>query len=195
LTDSAPAVSKKGEIEMEWMFMPLRRYADFSGRSRRMEFWMWQVAKFLASLVIWVLFAALAGGAIMTAGNDPAGIVAAGGAILTLGLVLMLLGLAIIIPDIAVTVRRLHDTDRTGWWILAPMAPYLVFWITVGTAATSGVRPDEIATGAVGIVAIVCLVAVFVLALMLLVFYSLAGPPGPNGFGPDPKGRGADVFS
>jgi len=180
---------------MEWMLMPLRRYADFSGRSRRMEFWMWQLAKFLVSVIIWVLFFALAGGAILTAGDDPARLMAAGGTIMLLALVVMILALAIFIPDLAVTVRRLHDTDRRGWWILAPLIPYLVLWVTIGTAVTSGARPEEMMAGGVGIIGLICLLAVFVLVLMLLVFYFLDGTPGPNRFGPDPKGRGADIFS
>ena len=180
---------------MEWMLMPLRRYAEFSGRSRRMEFWMWQLAKFLVSLGIWILFFAVAGGAMMTAGNDPERLVAAGGAVLVLALVCMILGLGIIIPDIAVTVRRLHDTNRSGWWILAPLVPYLVFWVTFGTAVSSGARPEELITGALGIVGLICLLAASVLALVLLVFYFLDGTPGPNRFGPDPKGRGSEVFS
>jgi uncharacterized membrane protein YhaH (DUF805 family) len=178
---------------MEWMFMPLRRYADFSGRSRRMEFWMWQVAKFLFSIVIWIVFFALVGGAMMSAGNGPEGVMAAGGAALIFLLLVMLLGLAIFIPDIAVTVRRLHDTNRSGWWILAPLVPYLVFWVTFGTAASSGASPEDLMTGPLAMVGLLCLLVAMVLALVLLVFYFLDGTPGPNRFGPDPKGRGGDA--
>ncbi len=181
---------------MEWMVMPLKRYADFSGRSRRMEFWMWQLAKFLVSIVIWVVFFALAGGAILTAGNDPSAVVAAGGIVILFSFVILILALAIIVPDIAVAVRRLHDTNRSGWWFLAPIVPYIVFWITFGAAATSGASPEEMVSGGVGMLGLLCLLAVFVLALVLIVFYFLDGTPGPNRFGPDPKGRGgAEVFS
>ena len=50
---------------MEWMFMPLKRYADFSGRSRRMEFWMWQLFQIIVYVVFIILMMALGGGAMM----------------------------------------------------------------------------------------------------------------------------------
>ena len=51
---------------MEYMFMPLRRYADFSGRSRRMEFWMWQLFLFLANMVLFIIAFAVIGGAMFS---------------------------------------------------------------------------------------------------------------------------------
>src|SRR5882762_6188096 len=97
---------------MDWMLMPLRRYAEFSGRSRRMEFWMWQLFKFLF-------------GSAMFSG-DPSQMVAAMGSMMLLWGLVMIFWLAIFIPDLAVTVRRLHDTNRSGWWILAPLVPYVI---------------------------------------------------------------------
>jgi uncharacterized membrane protein YhaH (DUF805 family) len=46
---------------MEWMFMPLKRYADFSGRSRRMEYWMWVVFQFLIFIAFMILMVAVGG--------------------------------------------------------------------------------------------------------------------------------------
>jgi len=168
---------------MEWMLMPLKRYADFSGRSRRMEFWMWQVFKFLIIIAFYVLLFAVAGTALMTAGQNPSGIMAVGGAALIIWLLMMIFFLAILIPDIAVAVRRLHDTNRSGWWILAPIAPYLLVILGGVMAASS---PD--APGLGGILVILGMVGVFGLGLMLLVFYFLEGTRGPNQYGPDPKG-------
>ena len=53
---------------MEWMLMPLRRYADFSGRSRRMEFWMWRLAGQMSCLraLLFILVFAMIGAALMT---------------------------------------------------------------------------------------------------------------------------------
>jgi uncharacterized membrane protein YhaH (DUF805 family) len=165
---------------MEYMFMPLRRYADFSGRSRRMEFWMWQVFKFAVVMVFYVILFALAGSAMLS--GDPSAVMAVGGIVLVLSLVLMLFGLAIIIPDIAVAVRRLHDTERSGWWILAPLAPYVLV-IIGGTMVASTQDP----TGPGAILIMIGMVAVCGLALTLLVFYFLEGTKGPNKYGPDPK--------
>ena len=55
---------------MEWMLMPLKRYADFSGRSRRMEFWMWQVFKSLVGCAFMVLFLILFGAAFASFGQS-----------------------------------------------------------------------------------------------------------------------------
>jgi len=82
--------------------------------------------------------------------TDPAGLIFG-----VFGLVM----LGLLIPSIAVTFRRLHDTNRSAWWLLIGLVPFLG-------------------------------------ALVLLVFYFLDGTPGPNKFGPDPKGRGAaEVFA
>jgi len=176
---------------MEWMLMPLKRYADFSGRSRRMEFWMWQLFKFLVVLALWVVMFVLIGSAAMS--GDAGALMAMGGVAMVVWLVAMLFFLAIIIPDIAVAVRRLHDTDRTGWWILAPIVPYLVMWFSFLGGAASG---SEGGLAAGGILGLIALVVFFGLCIMLLVFYFTEGTKGPNRFGPDPKGANTgEVFA
>ena len=89
--------------------------------------------------------------------------------------------LAIIIPDIAVSVRRLHDTNRSGFWLLAPIATYIL--VIVGLVSQSR------AISGIG------LILTLVAAIALLVFYFLDGTAGDNRFGPDPKSRGnEEVF-
>ena len=169
---------------MEWMFMPLRRYADFSGRSRRMEFWMWQLFQVIVYVVVVALAMALGGGAMMMMGRggDPSSLLAAGGAMMIVILLYGVFCLAVLIPSIAVAVRRLHDTNRTGWWVLAPLAPY-VLMIIAGTMVAAS--PDSAAVA--GGIALVSMVAMLVLVIVLLVFYFLEGTKGPNRYGPDPK--------
>jgi uncharacterized membrane protein YhaH (DUF805 family) len=184
---------------MHWMLMPLKRYAEFSGRSRRMEFWMWQLFKFLISCVIWVIFIALFGSAMFS--GDPTQLMAAMGSMMLLWGLCMIFGLAIIIPDIAVSVRRLHDTNRTGWWLLAPLVPYVIAIVAMGGtigmgAAMGGKESGAAAMGIGGIIFMICMIAVLALGVTLIVFYFLEGTPGPNRFGPDPKGReSGEVFS
>ena len=174
---------------MEYMFMPLKRYADFSGRSRRMEFWMWQLFKFGVVMAFYVILFAVAGSAIFS--GDPTALAATGGIVLILSLVLMLFMLAIIVPDIAVAVRRLHDTERSGWWILAPLVPYLLM-ILLGTMVVA----DPSMAGTVGILVMVCMLAALALGITLLVFYFLEGTRGPNKYGADPKAENAsEVFA
>lgn len=127
---------------MEWMLMPLRRYADFSGRSRRKEYWMFVLLNILISTAIGVL----AMGLFVAEFSEEAMI-----AILypVLGLA-ALYSLVAFIPGLAVTIRRLHDTDRSGWWILAGAIPVigafllLAFYVTEGTRGPNRFGPDPV---------------------------------------------------
>lgn len=167
---------------MEWMLMPLRRYAEFSGRSRRMEYWMWAVFQFLISIVFQILIFAVGGGAMMATGGDPTAALAAGGAIMVIFGLAILISLAFIIPSIAVSVRRLHDTNRSGWWLLAPLGGYVLAFL--GGSMESGA------------IAMIGMLVAIGFAITLIVFYFLDGTPGPNRYGEDPKGRGtADTFA
>jgi uncharacterized membrane protein YhaH (DUF805 family) len=95
---------------MEWMLLPLKRYADFEGRSQRKEYWMFMLGYVLAAIVLGFLVVIV----------RPVG----------LGL-LGLLGLAIIVPSIAVQVRRFHDQDKSGWFVLLGFIPYIGWLIVV----------------------------------------------------------------
>ena len=176
---------------MEYMFMPLKRYADFSGRSRRMEFWMWQLFQIIVYVGFTLLMMLLGGGMMMMNPSDPGAIASGGGVILILGALYLIYILAVFIPSLAVSVRRLHDTNRSGWWILAPLAPYILVVLGLGMAASS---PDS--PGGGGAVMLIGVAGVAILGLMLLVFYFLEGTRGPNRFGPDPKGgANEEVFA
>jgi uncharacterized membrane protein YhaH (DUF805 family) len=192
---------------MNWMLLPLRRYADFGGRSRRMEFWMWQLFMFLVNFVVMIIAFAIIGGAMFSImRNNPEAFESSGdynydgaysadsvppdAALATIGVagivifgLLVLWWLAILIPNIAVAVRRLHDTNRSGWWLLAPLAPYFVGLVV----AMAAVAVPDLAILA-GLVSLLAMLVAFGLGIMLLVFYCLEGTRGPNRFGPDPKG-------
>jgi uncharacterized membrane protein YhaH (DUF805 family) len=179
---------------MEWMLMPLKRYADFSGRSRRMEYWMWVVFQALIAIAFLVVLLAVGGAALMS--GDPAQMVAVGGIVILLYLLWALLGLIFFIPNLAVTVRRLHDTNRSGWWVLAPWGPYLLMIFASAAIVGTTSKPDETTLGMMGLVMIVLGLAALVLGLVVLVFLFLEGTKGPNQYGPDPKSpTPAGVFS
>lgn len=170
---------------MEWMIMPLRRYAEFSGRSRRQEFWVWQLLKVLVSLVFMIVIGIVFGVSIASvAGSSNPASVGAGAAIgmgvgLLVYLVMLILGLAVLVPDIAVSVRRLHDTDRSGLWLLSVIGCYVVGYVLflVGAMAQSS---------AIAVVGGIALLGGFVVAVTLLVFMCLPGTIGPNRYGADP---------
>jgi uncharacterized membrane protein YhaH (DUF805 family) len=171
---------------MEWMFMPLKRYADFSGRSRRMEFWMWQVFQIALYILVVIFSIGLGGSAMMMVGNDPSRALAAGGMIILIFALYGIYCLAVFIPSLAVAVRRLHDTNRSGWWVAGPIVPYILLVVAGGIASGS---PDSAPVA--GILGLLATLALFGFVIVLLVFYFLDGTPGTNRYGPDPKGRGA----
>ena len=175
---------------MHWMLMPLKRYAELSGRSRRMEYWMFQLFMILVYVALMVLMMMVGGGALMS-GGDPNALAAAGGAVMLIGGIYVLFGLVMFIPNLAVSIRRLHDTNRSGWWILAPLAGYVLVLAGAAMAASS---PDNPGLG--GILSVIGMIVVLGLGLTLLVFLFLEGTRGPNNYGPDPKGEALDqVFA
>lgn len=94
---------------MSWYFAVLKKYAVFSGRARRKEYWFFFLFTILASLIL-----AIVDNLIGTF-DQRQGIGLLGG----------IYSLAVLIPSLAVTVRRLHDTDRSGWWILIAFLPLI----------------------------------------------------------------------
>ena len=122
---------------LDWMLMPYKRYVDFSGRSRRKEYWMFQLLIVIVYIVLSVIMAMGAPSV------DPAtGQLSGGGALMSIGTGLFgLFWLGTIIPSIAVSVRRMHDQDRSGWWILCPIAN-IVFLFIEGTRGDNRFGPD-----------------------------------------------------
>ncbi|MEP2101980.1 MAG: DUF805 domain-containing protein [Parasphingorhabdus sp.] len=94
---------------MEWMLLPLKRYAEFSGRSRRKEYWMFFLFSIILGLIASAIDTLLLGFSFEN--NGP---------------VNSILSLALLVPSLAVSVRRLHDTGRSGWWLL------LIFLVLIG---------------------------------------------------------------
>jgi uncharacterized membrane protein YhaH (DUF805 family) len=94
---------------MHWYTDVLKKYTEFSGRARRQEYWMFFLFNFIISIVISIIDAVLGLG--------------------FLGLIYML---AVLLPSIAVAIRRLHDTDRSGWWFLIGFVPLIGgIWLLV----------------------------------------------------------------
>lgn len=137
---------------MDWMFLPLKRYADFQGRSRRKEYWMfWLLTVIIMAVLYTLLFATMP--AMPQPGPDgmvdPAAAEAAmsGGSSIVF-ILIMVVGLALLIPSLAVTVRRLHDQDKSGWMILLGLIPLVggliifIFMLLDGTRGPNRFGPD-----------------------------------------------------
>jgi len=87
---------------MEWYISVLKDYATFSGRARRKEYWMFILFNIIVSIVINVV-----------------------GAVIGFEMLGLIYSLAVIVPSLAVGARRLHDTGRSGWWLLIGLIPLI----------------------------------------------------------------------
>lgn len=132
---------------MDWMLLPYKRYVDFSGRSQRKEYWMFVLFTAVVSLLIdgtlggtWSVLTGLRHAPSM-AGSLLGGI----------------FGLVNLLPTLAVAVRRLHDTDRSGWWLLIGLIPLigslilLWFFISDGTPGPNRFGDDPKGRGLYGV--------------------------------------------
>ena len=103
----------------------LRQYATFSGRARRSEYWFFRLFYALVMIALFVVLlvvAGVAGGIAGATGSDSIG--AGGGiAIILLYLVILVVALGFFLPSLAVEARRLHDVDRSAWWLLLTFVP------------------------------------------------------------------------
>lgn len=86
---------------MHWYLVVLRKYAVFSGRARRKEYWMFFLFNTLVALGLGVVLGLIGSPKLAASANQ-------------------IYSLAVIIPGLAVSVRRMHDIGRSGWWILFP---------------------------------------------------------------------------
>ncbi|WP_368164405.1 DUF805 domain-containing protein [Aeromonas sp. R6-2] len=118
---------------MKWYLSVLKQYAVFRGRARRKEFWMFTLINLV---VIAALFMVMA----MVGSPEVA------------AMVTFICPLAVCLPALAVNVRRLHDVDRSGWWLLISLIPLvgplvlLYFQVSAGTAGPNRFGDDPKAT-------------------------------------------------
>ena len=111
---------------MNWYLEVLKRYAQFDGRARRAEYWYFTLFSTIAVVVLIVLDYALGIYPILTG----------------------LYAFAVFFPSLGVSIRRLHDTDRSGWWILISLVPLigaialLVFYVQDSDYGSNGYGPN-----------------------------------------------------
>jgi len=118
---------------MDWYFKVLRNYIGFGGRARRKEYWMFVLVSFILGGVLGILDNMFK---LSIRGDN--------------GMLTTLYSIAIFLPTWAVTFRRLHDTDRSAWWLLLLIIPFIGFVVTLiftcqrGTAGPNRFGPDPI---------------------------------------------------
>ena len=111
----------------DWFFDVLKnKYATFEGRARRKELWYFQLMAYV--IATGLLFIDVLTGTF----NSDVG----------MGLLSGIYGVAIIIPHIAISIRRLHDTNHSGWWLLLVVIP-IVGWIILIIICTRDSPPEQ----------------------------------------------------
>jgi uncharacterized membrane protein YhaH (DUF805 family) len=111
---------------VNWYLAVLKKYADFTGRARRTEFWMYLLFTLIIVVVLNVVEMIIG----------------------TMGVIGFAYGLGTLLPSIAVTTRRLHDTGRSGWWQLIGLIPLvglivmIVFTVQEGAKGANAYGPD-----------------------------------------------------
>lgn len=93
---------------MTWYLEVLKKYAVFNGRARRKEYWFFALFNIIINIILSGIDSVVTGAGVLPG----------------------LYSLAVLIPSIAVAVRRLHDTNRSGWWILIGLIP-VIGWIVL----------------------------------------------------------------
>jgi len=127
---------------MGLMFAPLKRYFDFSGRSRRKEYWLFAILIWILLIGAMILDATLGLGGTATSSSEYGDGTASASFNLSGGILTLIVLLLIIIPALAVSIRRMHDQDKSGWWILVPIAGPIMVAFIGGTAGPNRFGPD-----------------------------------------------------
>jgi uncharacterized membrane protein YhaH (DUF805 family) len=131
----------EGGHTMEYMFMPFKRYFDFSGRSRRKEYWMFVLLYIVLYVVAGILDVQLGFATAQTASEFGDGGASASvnmqGGMLSLGVMLVFF-----IPLLACAVRRCHDNDKSGWFVLIPIYGAIIVLFLEGTRGPNRFGPD-----------------------------------------------------
>ncbi|MEF9952131.1 MAG: DUF805 domain-containing protein [Clostridium sp.] len=138
---------------MFWYILRWKRSFDFKGRSRRTEYWMSFLVDLFISFFLGFVSISMGMG----------------------GLLPQVYSFLIILPVLAVTVRRLHDTGRSGWWILLMGFP--------SVSELVALNPDM----AVSLLGIILSIASFAAVITLFIFMFQDGQVGENNYGLNPK--------
>lgn len=123
---------------MNWYLEVLKKYAVFNGRARRKELWFFVLFNIIASIILRIVDGVLG----ISIGGQ--------GGVEGVGILSLIYLLGVIIPSIAVTVRRLHDIDKSGWWFLIVFVPLIggivliIFNVLPGTQGPNRFGEDPI---------------------------------------------------
>ena len=156
----------------------LRKYADFSGRATRAEYWWWVLATFIVGMALGSIDAFIYSIIDQEWASTPFATI---------------FHLAILLPNLAVTARRLHDIGKSGWWVLVWFILAVISWIPVvvglilflGEALTGQFDAESFLPLIIG--GAITLLMELALLLWVILWMARQGESGPNSYGPDPR--------
>ena len=101
---------------MNWYLKCWKQYADFSGRARRKEYWIFSLINYIIIFFLYILQIVMIEGTLW----------------LIFPIIFFLYAVAVFLPGLAVNIRRLHDIGKSGWWYLIYLIPIIgAIWLTV----------------------------------------------------------------
>ena len=142
---------------MKWFIMALQKYAQFNVRSTRQEFWMFFLFYVLFGLASQLIDKLLYN-------------------VIHFQFVNVIFSLAMFIPNLAITVRRLHDINKSAWWLLL----YLMPFVGLGFTAALYLASDMVSSIVYFVIALS-----FIIFIWFIVLLAKKGTPGPNQYGQD----------
>lgn len=160
---------------MQYFLNALKNYANFNGRARRREFWIFVFVAAAVTAIATLVAIAISGGLGQTDGRTLMGLPPMAFGVLAAAILIF------ICPVLSVTVRRLHDTGHSALWITFLIAFYIAMALTV--AVQSFMAALAIASFALGFVTFILFVTNFIL------LFCADSQKGENQYGPNPKGE------
>jgi uncharacterized membrane protein YhaH (DUF805 family) len=106
---------------MNWYITVLKKYVVFSGRARRSEYWYFTLFSTIVTFILVAIDVAMGTGSADGSAGGDAGMAMS----VNLGVLSGIYALAVFLPSLGVLVRRLHDTDHSGWWMLITLVPLI----------------------------------------------------------------------
>lgn len=160
---------------MKWYIKVLSNYANFKGRARRKEYWMFVLFNFLIGIVIGMIDNVLGIENLQLAGFKVGTTYTFGGTTYSTGLLRSLYDLFVFLPGLAVLVRRLHDTNKSGKLLLIYLIPIALIFITA--LIKVAVLP----------LMILSVMILIIFSILIFVFTVIGGDEEVNDYGPNPK--------
>jgi uncharacterized membrane protein YhaH (DUF805 family) len=124
---------------MNWYIAVLKKYVLFSGRARRSEYWYFTLFSTIVSFILIAIDVAMGTGSADSSAGGDAGVAMN----VNLGILSGIYALAVFLPSLGVLVRRLHDTDHSGWWIFITLVPIIGAFVLLYFLVIDGTPGDN----------------------------------------------------